>query len=321
MKYICDCINSLFFDVDCVKCGCSNAVGIPFIIPFDGKNFDINQINSKRMEIVETFRQEVAPYRCRSCYMLREDLTGEIDKPLPKELDHIFISNWFHCNCGCIYCSNRMKTKLKITKKCKKSDFYDAFNAVKKLCAEGYIGENTRITSIGGEPTMLKEYDKIMSLLLKYSKGHVIILSNGIKFSDTIYKVLKKGNAELIISIDSGTPEMYRRIKRVNEFDNVIKNVKKYLKANPDNKNSVYFKYIMVNGLNDNWTELSECLNVSRKIGINKLYLDVDFNSQNHNRPVPEHWYELFEKFLAVPDLETYIHDYCRQILDKKQVF
>ena len=65
-------------------------------------------------------------------------------------------------------------------------------------------------------------WSEYMSLLLKYSKGHVIILSNGIKFSDTIYKVLKKGNAELIISIDSGTPEMYRRIKRVNEFDNVI---------------------------------------------------------------------------------------------------
>jgi len=321
MKYICECINSLFFDVDSAKCGCSNTYGVQFINPFDGKNFDIDLINKKRMEIVENFRSGILPERCNGCYMLKEDLTGEIDKALPKELDHVFVSNWYHCNCGCIYCTNRRATKLKITNKCKKSDFYDLFPTIKKLCSEGYIGENTRITSIGGEPTMLKEYDKIMSHLLKYTKGHVIILSNGIKFSNTIYKILKKGNAELIISIDSGTRDMYKRIKRVDKFKDVLNNAKKYLKANPNNKNSVYFKYIMVKGLNDNWDELSACLNVSREIGINKLYLDVDSNKANFDNPIPEHWYELFDKFLSVPDLETYIHDYCKQILEKKHIF
>ena len=321
MKYICECINSLFFDVNCVKCGCSNTYGNLYIDSFDGKNFDINKINTERMKIVECFRSGIVPERCRDCYMLQEDLTGEIDKELPKELDHIFISNWLHCNCGCIYCSNRIKTKLKISPKNKKSDFYDLLPSVKKLCAEGYIGENTKITTIGGEPTVLNEFDKIMSVLLKYSKGHIIMLSNGIKFSKTIYNILKKGNAELIISIDSGTPEMYRRIKRVDQFKNVINNIKKYIKANPKNKNSVYLKYIMIRGLNDNWTELNNCLNVAREIGINKLYLDVDYNKKNLNAPVPEHWYQLFDKFLSTPDLETYMHDYCKQILEKQHIF
>ena len=131
MKYICDCINALFFDTTYVKCGCSNTYGVPFIDHFDGKNFDINQINTKRMEVLEKFRSGFFPDRCNGCYMLKEDLTGEIDKDLPKELDHIFISNWYHCNCACIYCTNRRVTKLKITNKCKKSDFYELFPAIK----------------------------------------------------------------------------------------------------------------------------------------------------------------------------------------------
>lgn len=151
--------------------------------------------------------------------------------------------------------------------------------------------------------------------------NNVIILSSGIKFSDTIYKVLKKGNAELIISVDSGTPELYKKIKQVNEFNNVIKNVKKYMKANPKNKNSVYIKYILVDGLNENIEDLNRFVDVARKIGINKLYLNVDFNSKNYGKSIHEHWYSIFEQFLAIPDLETYIEDYCRQILEKKQIF
>lgn len=321
MKYICDCINSLFFDYNSVKCGCSNTFGNLFIAPFTGDNFDINKVNSERAKIIRCFREGIVPEKCRECYMLREDTNGEIDKDFPKELDHIYIGHWYHCNCGCVYCSNRMITNLKITKNSKKSDYYDLLPTVKYLCKEGYIGKNTRVTTLGGDPAVLSEYDKIMSELLKYTDGHVIILSSGIKFSDTIYKVLKKGNAELIISVDSGTPELFKKIKQVNEFNNVIKNVKKYMKANPNNRNSVYIKYILVDGLNDNIDDLNRFVDVARKIGINKLYLNVDFNFKNYGKSIPEHWYSIFEQFLAIPDLETYIEDYCRQILEKKQIF
>ncbi|MCR5261241.1 MAG: radical SAM protein [Candidatus Gastranaerophilales bacterium] len=321
MKYTCDCINSLFFDFNCVKCGCSNTYGMLYIVPFEGNNFDIEKVNSARAEIVNSFRAGIVPDKCRNCYMLKEDKDGKIDEPLPKELDHLYISHWYHCNCGCIYCCNRGVTKLKITPEPKKSDYYDLLPTIKYLCQEGYVGENTRITTIGGEPTVLSEFDEIMTELTKYTKSNIIILSSGIQYSQAIYDTLAKGNTELIITIDAGNPVLYKKIKRVDAFYQVLENVKKYLKANPKNKNSVYFKYILIKGLNDKKENLEECIKIAKETGINKMYLAIDYNCQNIGKEIPEQWYDLYDYFLSVKDMEMYVYDYCQQILDRKKIF
>ena len=93
------------------------------------------------------------------------------------------------------------------------------------------------------------------------------------------------------------------------------------MKANPQNRNSVYIKYIFVEGLNETIEDLNRFVDVARKIGINKLYLNVDFNSKNYGKSIPEHWYSIFEQFLSITDVKTYIKDYYRQILEKKQIF
>lgn len=319
MKYTCDCLNSLFFDYNCVKCGCSNTGGYRYILPFDGKNFDMAVINSKRYELYRNFTNGIVPDICKNCYMLRE--TGDDAATLTKELDSIYLSHWYHCNCACIYCSNRDETKLKITSNSQKSQYYDLLPIIKTLTKDGYIGEKTQIFSLGGEPAVLKEYDAILKELAKYTQGIVILLSNGIKFSDTIYEFLKRGNAFLTISLDCGTPEMFRKIKRIDAFDKVINNIRKYNSAVSDDKSSVELKYILIKDLNDNIEELKSFIELSKQTGIRKVYLDVDHNTRNMLKEIPSHWYELFEYFLNVQGVQPNIHDYCRQILDKKIIF
>lgn len=321
MKYTCDCINSLFFDYNCVKCGCSNTFGKPFIFPFKGNDFDIEKINIERTKIVNSFKVGVVPEECKKCYMLREDTDGELDKPLTKELSDLYISHWYHCNCACIYCCNRDVTKLKMTTKKKKSDYYDLFPAIKSLCEGGYIGENTRITTIGGEPSVLSEFDEIMNELIKYTKAKIIILSNGIKYSDGIYKVLKHDNTEVDISLDAGNAELYRKIKGVDAFEQVIENITKYIKANPKNNKSVVIKYIMIEGLNDKKEYLEQCINLVKEIGIKKMILSMDYNCNHIGKKIPKHWHDLYDYFLSVKDIETITSDYYQQILDKNEIF
>ena len=126
MKYTCDCVNSLFFDFNCVQCGCSNSGGIKYISPFDGSNFDLEKINKIKQEIYTGFENGYACETCKNCYMLHE-VEGET-KPFSKTLDRIYLSHWYHCNCGCLYCANQPVTHLKITPRSKKSDFYNNIN-------------------------------------------------------------------------------------------------------------------------------------------------------------------------------------------------
>lgn len=319
MKYTCDCINSLFFDFNCVQCGCSNSGGIKYLVPFDGTDFDLDKINQKRFEIYQGFADGIVSPICEKCYMLKE-VDGDIP-PFEKTLDRIYISHWYHCNCGCIYCTNQPVSRLKITPKPKRSDYYDILPIVKELTQTGYIREDTEIYSIGGEPTILKEYDEVINELTKYSKNYIYFLSNGIEFSETIYKFLERGHANLIISLDCGTPKMYKKIKRVDGFNKVIKNAAKYSSAVHQISSSVVLKYIIINGLNDNLAEIRSFIEVAEKAGVKSLYLDIDHNIKHKLKTIPAHWPDLFEYFLSAKNVNAKIHDYCQQILDKKVIF
>ena len=318
MKYTCDCINSLFFDYNCVKCGCSNTGGVVYIPKFDGTNFDIEKINKIKNSIASDFDKGIVPDVCKNCYMLHE-CESEETIILPKTLDSIYISHWLHCNCGCVYCCNVLITNLKITPNAQKSEYYQLLPVIKFLTKEGYIGSNTEIFTIGGEPTVLDEFDEIIDELGKYSQGKTIFLSSGINYSETIYNFLKRNNTELFISLDCGTREMYKKIKRVDAFNQVVDNIKKYVTANPDNEKSVSLKYILVQGLNDNISEIAEFLNVAKSTGVQSVYLDVNHDSRQKTRQIPNHWVDLFQFFQSANG--AHIHGYCQQILDKRNVF
>ena len=116
--------------------------------------------------------------------------------------------------------------------------------------------------------------------------------------------------------------ECYRKIKRTDAFEQVIKNIKKYVSANPSCEDSVQLKYILVKGLNDNLEELKKFFDVVRETKVKKVFLDVDHNNfRSNSKEVPDYWYDLFEYFLAQKDVNAEIHDLCRQILEKKQIF
>ena len=323
MKYICECIKgSLFFDFNCIRCSCSNTGGIVFQ-PFDGKYIDFNNIKKIRDSIINNFSNGILPAKCKDCYMLKIDEEENIDKPYSKELDRIYISHWLHCNCGCIYCCNGNITGLKITPVKQKSEYYDLFPTIKRLCNEGYIGKNTQIHTIGGEPAVLEEFEDIMNYLSAFSTEKVTFLTSGIDFSETMYNFLQKGNADMYISLDCGSDYIFKKIKRVDAFCKVINNIKKYVSANPNDKHSVCLKYILIEGLNDSIEEINKFIAIAKSAGVKKILLDLNHNLNhcNQGKKVPEHWYNLFEYFKSIPDMDTFINDQCQQILDRKYVF
>ena len=105
----------------------------------------------------------------------------------------------------------------------------------------------------GGEPTLLKEFPQIMDLFLDKLEPMLRIYSSGIKYSSHIEKAIKLGCCTLIISLDSGNPDLYKKIKNVDEFNTVVNNIAIYCKAQDElpERKYVILKYILIPGVND----------------------------------------------------------------------
>ncbi len=202
------------------------------------KDFYKQFVNEKQ-KIIDDCRKNIVPKYCEDCFYLEDK---DWDKEDDAKITEVEIFHWNQCNCACVYCGNRSETHLKITKKKGKSEFVDLYKTLKSFIKEGHFAKNVTVSFVGGEPTLLKEFNDILKLFLKQNyKMH--ILTNGILYERLFPKFLKSGTENYItISLDCGSSEMFRKIKGVDKFEDVIKNIKHYIKDSGENYKHLIIK-------------------------------------------------------------------------------
>ncbi len=231
----------------------------PEYIHYSEENaFEKNE--KRRLEIIEGMKKGVIPSRCLQCPIAEEKEWDENNKEIYK----ITVFNWRHCNAACFYCSVHSDFYEGI----KKSDDYDALPIIEKLIKENRITQNTFVAFMGGEPTMLAEFPAILKLLLE-KNCKIEVLTNGIKYEPMISEMLNAPNYNTIcISLDCGSNESYKRIKRVDKYDEVIATVKRYISETKENSKRIKLKYIIFPNVNDNKKEIDNFFNVCRELGV-----------------------------------------------------
>lgn len=130
----------------------------------------------------------------------------------------------------------------------------------------------------GGEPTIYERFDDILDLIFDNGYKNVVIHTNGIRYSETVAKLIHYGKCKVLISVDSANRELYKTIKRVDEFDNVRETLRKYAAAQKVKPNALRAKYILVPGINDSEEYIVEWLDMCRELGIISVILNLDFN-------------------------------------------
>ena len=95
---------------------------------------------------------------CKDCIYLHEKDWDE-----ENYINHFTFNHWTKCNCNCIYCyTNDDKKKFNAYKE------YPIFPIIKAMFKSGVIKktEESCLCFGGGEPTILKDFDKLINLLL-----------------------------------------------------------------------------------------------------------------------------------------------------------
>ena len=275
MKY--KCCDHILGSIDLSFSGfkyCNEVWEGPEYISYKEENaFEKNE--KRRLEIIEKMRQGDIPIRCKQCPMLEEKEWKEFDSKIHK----ITVFNWKHCNAACFYCSVHSDFYDGI----KKSDDYDSLPIIQKLVKEGRLTKDSFIAFMGGEPTMLEEFPQILKLLLEQN-CKLEVLTNGIKYEPLIGKMLNAENHNMIcISLDCGSKESYKRIKRVDKYDEVISTIKKYINDAKDKANRVKIKYIIFPNVNDNKKEIDTFFDVCKNIGVKTVARAVNHSDSKMN--------------------------------------
>lgn len=273
--YKCDYMDSgINFEKNAVFVCCKTAHeggGMP-ILAQNYNDFDFNKI----FELKKKWKEQIAsgnpPARCKGCPSIIE--TDELVDDLA--FNFVDVNSFVNCNSKCIYCNTWSIEGFKETSLLPKFEELFEKNLLKDS-RHGYV------QFAGGEPALMKDFEKIVDLCLSKGISRYIVNTSGIKYSEGINRLIKEAETNICVSLDSGTPETYKKVKRVPCFEKVVENLKKYAESQKNSRSTVKSKYIILQDINDNFEEINKWYDLSLSMGIKFVVLDVEREWFKHN--------------------------------------
>lgn len=232
---------------------------------FNGIWLDIEKINNLKKEHRTMVRNGVIPDSCKGCAFLREDYWND-----DNYFSNILLTHWSNCNTRCIYCPAIRDNNLS------DENHYNIIPIIEQLIDAKLIPESAHFSIAGGESTIYPEFDKLVYFLMEYGISDININSSGIKFCPSIAEGISKNLAEVVISLDSGSAFIYKKIKGTDTFNVVINNIKRYLEYQQIGEERVIVKFILLKGINDNNKEILDWFMLCKNLGVTRLALDLD---------------------------------------------
>lgn len=308
--------HGISIDIDSIKACCLSREfdkgELMIIDSYENNKIDWDKLFEIKKQHRLMAQKSVIP-ACDGCYSLREEEWGETDNN--DYISYINFNHWSQCNSNCIYC-NVQSTKPKIQKQ--------IFESIKELIDSGRFRNNGEITFQGGEPTVLKDFEKLVKFFIK-QKSKIRIHSSGILFSRAIRDGLKQGIITVVISPDSATKETYKKVKRVDKFNKVWDNIKHYRKGLKDDKAKlVKVKFIIIPGINDTAEEINEFLNKIKLYDIKSIIVDFEYTYANRNlNHLSPHVYMLLdyiENYAKENNIEFDLYDSAKNAVINRNI-
>jgi len=239
----------------------------------------------------------------------------------------INISNWTHCNCGCVYCARIPSSKGKIDTKPRRSEYYDMLPFLKQLYQQELLDRKELFVNIqGGDISVLKEFEPVVRECLKQGAREFYILSNNIKYQPIIKELIEADKTTFVTSLDCGNRDLYRKLKRVDKFNDSVENLKKYVSGNHPER--VVVKYIVIRNFNDNTESITEFINLMSDIGIRNVDFMLDnkyINDTNMGTiPSPPSYYKdlylHFKNLCEEKNLKLLVWDKLRDLINNQML-
>lgn len=255
----------------------SNKNYIPVVKLSDDIKSAAKQFEQIRKKDLKLIRNGIIPERCKGCSYLKSDFWD----PKDDKIKFLSFTANKKCNSDCIYCTTHRNKKY-----CNSLPDIKIYDYLKSLITKNKIDKNCEIHIGGGELALLEEFPQIMDLFLENLTSKMKIYSSAIKYSPEIEKALRLKRCLLCVSLDCGNPELYKKIKNVDEYNSVVNNLEKYCSLVEDFERIYYveLKYIIIPDVNDKEEYILEFLQVAKKISCYAVRCEIDWNWVKQNK-------------------------------------
>lgn len=271
----------------CCNCGHEGSSEAIIRNNFIGQHIDWDRI-FKIKEIYRKFHKKGKIHKgCLACPYLEEKKWDSA-----KYIDNLYISHWNECNSKCIYCFSAANPNEFNERKS-----YNVLPIIKEMYEKGILRTGGIISFGGGEPTVLEEFEELISFLLDNYFWGIRVHTSGIKYSPALARAINEIRAYVVVSADSGSRKTYKKIKQVDKYDEVRETIRKYaLQTTFLGRGLVGAKYIIIPEINDNIEELDKWMQANYDAGLYTAVLDMEENWYLKNRGnIPNHIFKLIE--------------------------
>lgn len=292
MKYLsCSNIqNGLRFEYNSIKLCCFMGTNTPEPLyikkDYHGEKLNWDEILQKINTIRENQKNGIIDSHCTGCFGLQEQ---DWDTNNTK-FKWIQIAHWADCNCFCTYCYRYADDFVKTNKR------YRIMPIIKELDKMGLLDYTGELAYSGGEPASLREFDEITNFFLKKGERLIMVHTNAIKPVKSVLQGLKTDTMSVTVSVDCGDRQKFKEIKRIDAYNKVMDTLKKYVKAQGNNKNMVRSKFILFPKVNDTKQDIDKWIEETLKVGIQTVILDfeADWLARNSDN-IPPYIDDLYE--------------------------
>jgi Predicted Fe-S oxidoreductases len=168
------------------------------------------------------------------------------------------------CNLECSYCNQKGFAEEKEGALMKLTE-----NVIER----GLVAPDAVFAYVCGEPTVHKNFNEWLRLIVAKTPNRLLLYTNGVKFSPEIADLLHSGRALVCVSLDACDRLTWLRIKKRDCFEDVLRNIRAY--HTYGGKNFV-LKY---NVLAENAHEPPEAFFIlARELGIEDVTVNINFH-------------------------------------------
>lgn len=205
---------------------------------------------------------------CDGCPYLEFKAWGSIS---PMDIRYLSMEHHSICNLRCTYCDETYYGGAKPK--------YDVEALANSLLESGSIKNCENIVWGGGEPVLGKEFTSLIKQLSQeLPSATQRVLTNSLRFSDTVNHLISDGRLLITTSIDAGSETVFRNIRGKTGLAKILSNLRTYSSSAPE---CVTIKYIFTFG-NDSLNEIHSFVENIRNYDLIKcnFQISVDFKNQ-----------------------------------------
>ena len=224
-------------------------------------------IFEQKRKFRENAKKGLYPTQCDGCFELQERDWDNEDY-----INHLTAGHIMKCNSKCVYCPIG-----RIPDCHNREQDVDMKPIIEELLEKKLLRFNGSLRFVGGEPTLMKEFDWLVDLFSKNKVPEIYVPTSAIRLSKSLCSALEKvESAAIVASVDSGTKETFEKVKGTKFFDIVMKNMKTYLKY-ARKKDFIISKFILFTNYNDISLEVENWLKNCNNMG----HIEVQFDSEH----------------------------------------